>query len=207
MCMCQKIQVADGNSKMGKIPNTSFSPISGCRPGVPCAKRGECYALGPYTQYLETRAAWDRNIEIAKNDLPDYLQQLNERIARIRKDYFRFQVSGDLGFGTNDLEVEQDHLSGLYSISRENKGKNFLLFTKCYNLDFRYRPKNLKVFFSMWPEYYADGWNKKMPKAWLYDPENVDPRIPEDAIPCAGKCDQCFVCWHCDKDIVFTKHR
>jgi hypothetical protein len=64
----------------------------------------------------------------------------------------------------------------------------------------------------MWHDKDAPLWGntrKKLPRAWLYDPDCPDPRIPNDAIWCPGNCESCGMCWdlpNIGKDVVLIKH-
>ncbi len=89
----------------------------------------------------------------------------------------------------------------------------FLIFTKRYDwvnqwLENHERPVNTTILFSAWPGYKMDNYHK-LPVAWMRDEENLDGRIPLNAIECPGGCEDCGMCWNLPKlglDVVFDKH-
>jgi hypothetical protein len=177
-----QISISRGTTKMGRVLNVSLTPIESCPPGIPCAK--DCYGRRACRR-PKTAAAWARNLAIYRSDPTRFWAEVNAHLTINRPDLFRSGVAGDM--------PDQAYLQAFYDTARAHRGTKFLAFTKNHALDFRGRPRNVSIVLSMWP-----GWGdtrKKMPRAWLDDPANPDPRIPADAIRCSGRCENCGICW------------
>jgi hypothetical protein len=146
----------------------------------------------------ETAAAWAENLAFYLSDPDGYFRALEAHIIVHRPDMYRSGVGGDM--------PDQGYLDRFYAMARRHRETKFLAFTKQHGFDFRYRPRNVSIVLSMWP-----GWGdtrKKLPRAWLRDPKNPDPRIPSDAIKCSGQCASCGICWdlaQLGRDVVLTK--
>ena len=172
------VAISDGNSKLGTIPQVNLPCISTCRPGLPCAKAGQCYALKAWQQYPATRAAWSRNLLAYTFDRADYFAQVQAYLAKRQPAYFRWHSSGDI--------LDTAYLDGMVQVA-----KAF--------------PDNLLVGFSAWPGLAMEN-PHGLPVAWLYDRKNLDLRIPDGTRVCPGSCRRCKVCWLTDGDVVFHKH-
>lgn len=135
------MKISEGNSKLGKIPNISMTPIKACGNCKSCASK--CYALKAYRQYPATKAAWDHNLDAAKNDPKTYFGDIQAYLIKSRPKYFRWHVSGDI--------LNQEYFGHMVSIAILNPKTTFLAFTKMHSLDYSARPKNLIVRFSQWP--------------------------------------------------------
>lgn len=194
-----KISISDKNSKMGRIPSISLTPGESCPAGVPCLSQG-CYALKAYKQYPATRAAYDRNLAIYRQDPDDYFSQVLAWLDKARPDYFRWHVAGDIPDG--------GYIYGMDRIAVALPGTRFLAFTKRYNW-FCGRPgpaPNLTIVWSAWPGLDMPK-NRPFPVAWMDNGQ--DGRIPADALPCPGNCENCGMCWslpELGRDVVFKKH-
>ena len=195
-----KIQISPGNIKTGRIPAISLPPIMSCPKNAPCARWKECYALRMYKQYKETKAAWDRNLKIYNQDPLDYFNQIKAYLLKKKPPFFRWHVSGDI--------PDKEYLRLVRKLCRETPEIKHLLFTKRYSYNYRNLPKNFTVIFSLWTNYGPS--KSRMPKAWMFDPKNPDPRIPKNALQCPGNCETCGLCWHLknlkNKNVVFPKH-
>ena len=179
-----QIHVSRGNSKMGAVLNSSMPPGESCPDDAPCLGTG-CYACRPYKRLKEVAANWAENLAYYLADPAGYFRDLEAHIIVAKPDMYRSGVGGDM--------PDQAYLAGLYAMARRHPGTKFLAFTKRHSFNFRGRPRNMSIVLSMWP-----GWGnttKRMPRAWLNDPANPDPRIPADAIKCSGKCESCGICW------------
>jgi len=193
------VKISNGNSKMGKIPSVSLPPIKACGKDVPC--KSDCYALKAYRLYPTTRKAWDHNLE-CYNQNPDlYFASIGNWLVKHQPRFFRWHVAGDI--------LDQFYLDKMRDIAKTFPKIKFLAFTKRIDLTYHFLPDNLSIVFSMWPGFGKQLQHVAMPKAWLHDPANIDPRIPGDALECPGNCDNCGMCWHLknlNKDVVFYKH-
>ena len=131
----------------------------------------------------------------------DFAMAVHDYLLRKKPKYFRWHVAGEL----------QDawHLALIQGLAYVTPGSKFLLFTKRYDLlaGAAEGPKNLQVIMSMWPGYPAPMELKSFRKAWLYDPANIDSRIPDNAVECGGSCENCKFCFEPNnKDVVFAIH-
>ena len=198
-----QVAISDGNSKLGTIPQVNLPCISTCRPGLPCAKAGQCYALKAWQQYPATRAAWSRNLLAYSFDRADYFAQVKAYLAKRKPAYFRWHSSGDI--------LDRAYLDGMVQVALAFPATRFRAFTKQYALVNAYLasghtfPANLLVGFSAWPGLEMDN-PHGLPVAWLYDRKNLDLRIPDGTRVCPGSCRRCKVCWLTDGDVVFHKH-
>jgi hypothetical protein len=187
--------VSTGNTKLGDLPNVSLTPIAGCPKGIPCSK--QCYACKAYRQYPEVRSCWGRNLKAARKARDKYFAGIDEYLTRHTPKFFRWHVAGDI--------LDQDYLRRMFSIARKHPKTRFLAFTKNHSLRFNGRPRNLTIVLSMWPKW--GNTRKKLPRAWYQD--GTETRIPDGAIECPGRCDNCGMCWQLPrlgKDVVFHKH-
>jgi hypothetical protein len=196
-----QVKISDNNSKIGRMPNVSLTPISSCRCNVPCKK--DCYALKAYRQYPPVRAAWDNNLEMAKTDLTGFFAGIDQHLAKKKKPakYFRWHVSGDI--------ISAEYFQGMVDLATKHPATRFLAFTKQYETVNNYTgslPDNLTVIFSAWPGLNFDN-PKCLPVAYMQD--GSETRVPADALECPGNCEQCGMCWQLPqigKDVVFHKH-
>ena len=193
-----KAKISAENSKLGKLPNISLSPIKSCVNCSHCSKL--CYALKAYRMYPPTKKAWDHNLDLAKNHPKEYFQSIQEYVLKKNPKFFRWHVSGDI--------LDQRYLSGMIKIARDNPETTFLAFTKNFSLDYRRVPQNLSIVFSMWPKMRKPVHKKGVSGfAWMQD--GTEKRVPENAVECPGDCEHCGMCFHIAKiggNVVFHKH-
>lgn len=139
------VSISKGNRKMGEIKSVSLPPVLTCAENCTCAKK--CYAMRMYCMYKQTKAAYDRNLEIFTTDPDSYWEQVNDSLCTSR--FFRFHVSGDI--------PTYNYLLGMIKSARNNPHCDILVFTKKYNLvntalDNNVEiPSNLHILFSEWP--------------------------------------------------------
>jgi hypothetical protein len=182
----KEIKISPGNSKLGRIPNTSVIPVSDCKDGVPC--KDKCYALKAWKQYPNVRSAWTNNSKLWRDDPYEARSSVIRQLKRMKKvKYFRIHVAGDF--------INQTHLDVWSSIARRFPAIKFRAFTKRFDLNYGFIPANLIIGFSMWPgckdrppKIYDN-----MPKAWVQD--GTETRIPQYSILCMDDCNTCKVCW------------
>jgi ferredoxin len=195
--MTMLINISDGNSKLGRIPNVSTVPGKDCGNCGACVK--DCYAVKFYRMYPTVRNAWQGNSELAREDRAGFMRQIREYLTAKQPEFFRWHVAGDI--------LDQAYLEEMKRIAREHPKVKFLAFTKMHMLEYKRLPKNLAVVASMWPGLDVPVNVKRLPKAWMQD--GTDKRVPKTAIPCPGKCDECGMCWalpQLGRDVVFHKH-
>lgn len=196
------ISISTGNKKMGQIPSVSLPPVITCKNCSTCAKK--CYAAKLCRIYKTVKEAYDRNLEILKEDRDSYFIQV--KAAAITSRYFRFHVSGDI--------IDIDYLDRMVKLARELKGTEFLAFTKNYEDVNEYftthkKPKNLHLIFSL-----------PFTGATIDNPHNLPQaavilkgQTPDDSWKiCGGNCTECACkgvgCWELKKGetIAFYEH-
>ena len=176
------INISDGNSKLGAIPNISLVPGRDCGNCSHCVK--DCYAVKFWRIYPAVRNAWEKNSTAAK-DQKSFFRAIERYIKSRRPEYFRFHVAGDI--------KNQRYLDNMKLLASRYPQTRFLTFTKMHHLDFRNLPANLAIVASMWPGLeLPEGTVRQLPKAWMQD--GTDSRVPANAIPCPGRCDPCGTC-------------
>lgn len=189
------MKISKGNSKLGKIPNISMTPIRSCGNCASCRK--DCYALKAYRQYPATRKAWDHNYRQAVNDRATYFAGIKEYLTAKAPKFFRWHVSGDI--------LDQNYLAHMERTAYLFPGTRFLVFTKMHGLNYSKAPDNLRIRFSMWPgmDCIGSGPGGAM-RAWMQD--GTETRIPKGAVKCPGNCENCKACFNSKRDVYFNKH-
>jgi len=208
-----KVKIAKGNSKMGKVAHVNLPPCRTCNRELPCYEGG-CYSQKAYRMYPGTREAWDNNWLMQHKFRDEYFLQIGAYINAKRPDLFRWHSAGDVPDG--------DYMRRIYEMAYlrdwSESSTKFLLFTKKYELLMNYVDRrkpvfrdhaNLKVVVSAWPGLVLPKkTTDRFPVAYMRDPVLPDIRIPEDARPCSGRCDECGLCWELKtgESMVFDKH-
>jgi hypothetical protein len=177
------ITLSPGNSKLGRIPNTSVVPVLDCKIDAPC--KDKCYALKAFHQYANVRNAWLRNSLIWRKYPIRAVESIINQLSRKQKPvkYFRIHVAGDF--------IYQKHLDGWKTIARFFPETKFRAFTKRFDLDYSDKPDNLFIGFSMWP-----GCEDTAPegmRVWVQD--GTETRIPKSSFKCKNDCSKCKRCW------------
>ena len=195
------VSISKGNSKMGYIPSVSLPPIVTCAQGCTCAKK--CYAAKLCRIYGTVRKAYNRNLEILKNDMDNYFTQV--KAAAMVNKYFRFHVSGDI--------PDMNYLDKMVKLAQELPGTTFLAFTKQYTfinnyLQYAAIPDNLKIIFSEWPGMHMEN-PHNLPVAHVIFRGSA----PADNWKiCGGNCTECACrgvgCWELKtgEHIAFYEH-
>ena len=202
--MNKEVSISKGNSKMGAVPSISLPPIVTCPAGCPCAKK--CYAAKICRLRSGVRAAYDRNLEIYRNDPAAFEMQVKAAACVTR--FFRWHVSGDI--------PNMDYLKMMARIARELPGTKFLAFTKRYSIVNDWisangpLPENLQIVFSLWDS----AWNVRvhnphdLPLAAVIF-RDVEPPVEYTKI-CPGNCVECAArgigCWELKKGEVIAFH-
>ena len=201
-----KIHISQGNSKMGAVPSFSLP----C--GITCSleARTTCYPDCYYRKHCE-----DRFLEVRKNARDNFFaflenperveEELNKYFSAITAPrFFRIHVGGDF--------FSPCYLNMWIRIIKNHPNTNFLAFTKQFDVLTQVLrsgievPKNFSLVLSAWPGVKLPLYlTSCFPIAWMQD--GTEDRIPDDAVECDGKCDECGKCWSMDgKDVVFNKH-
>lgn len=206
-------KISTGISKLGVyIPSINLPPVVTCRPNAPCSKctkeGGGCYAMRGNWLYGHTQKRIWGNLYAYREDPQNFFNSIIAQTKMYR--YVRWFSSGDI--------VDMDFLRGMCKVARTNKNTYYLCFTKKYELvneyldNGYYFPKNLKIVLSTWGEFIPEN-PYNLPMTYTrFKKGNMNFKankfIPEKAIPCSGKCEQCQMCWALKKgqSVVFNKH-
>ena len=200
------VKVSVTISKLGAtIPSINLPPVVTCRPNAPCIHG--CYALRGHFRYDAVKNRLAENLAAYKENPKLFFDMIAEQTKLAR--FCRWHSSGDI--------VDINYLAGMCKVARKNKGVKYLCFTKKYELVNQYLdeghkiPSNLRIVFSCWKDFVPEN-PYNIPTTWVYFPKKGENEfnhlIPEDAIPCSGKCYACQSCWQLKKgqSVVFKKH-
>jgi hypothetical protein len=187
--------ISPGNTKLGKIPNISYSPPLTCK-GRTCLTDG-CYAMKAYRRYPNIRTAWDINTQEWIYN-PDYHRKvINDYLCRRKPRAFRWMVGGDV--------IDLEHSQCIVWLAGQHHNTMFRLNTKRPALFARKTiPFNLFISHSAWP---GDKIRRgRFPIAWVQD--GSETRMPEDAFICPSDCSVCNFCFegHKEQDLIYHKH-
>lgn len=197
-----KVSISPGNSKLGAIPSVSLPACTTCNPNAPCFK--ECYAVKIARIYKTVTMAYDRNLNILKNDPAAYWLQV--RAAATMTKYFRYHVSGDI--------PDMEYFNNMVTLANDLPGTIFLAFTKQYDIINEYLnnggviPENLKIIFSNWGAWKCNN-PYKLPQCEVIFKNGLP---AEDWKICGGNCTECACagigCWELknNETIAIYKH-
>lgn len=199
-----RVQISEGNSKLGAIPSVSLPPGLSCSTTAQqtCLLDG-CYAFDSYRQYPAVRHGQLQNYWIYKVRPVEYERQIMDYLERKKPKRFRWHVSGDC--------PDVPYCDMVDRIASANRRVSFLLFTKRPLYWFQTcTSKNLVIRFSKWPGVGMSNDTEDIRKAYMRDtksPEYVATDIPKNAFKCKGSCETCSACFGTKhKDVVFDKH-
>lgn len=202
------IRISTTNSKLGyQIPNISLPPQHSCRPDAPCAKG--CYGKRGNFRFANVQEAHLGNYEFYESNPDAYFKEvqsyLNDSLVCFK--YFRWHAVGDI--------VDARYFQGMIETARACPQVKFLCFTKKFSLvnDFVAGggeiPTNLRIVFSAWHKGFKVDNPNGFPVAYVFfKKENLNPDIPDLAIPCGGHCPECLACWSLSggQSVVFNQH-
>lgn len=204
--LVRRLKIMSGNAKMGKVMNISLPPCTSCSTTLPCFTGGRktCYALKFYEMRRNVREAWNQNWRVWSENPSAYFQEIEEVVRKRKPDVFRYHVGGDI--------PSPYYLMYMCDLARNMPETKFMAFTKRYDWAWDARktlPFNLQLVLSGWPGLTIPAeYKKHFPTAWMRDPKDPDPDIPENAVTCDGGCDKCGLCWllRPGQSVVFDKH-
>lgn len=197
------IHVSHTNTKLGaEIPSVNLPAGKTCRPDAPCFAK--CYAKKGRWNFKNVRMSLADNLEAYEAD-PAFFFKYIAVMTRLSR-FVRWHSSGDI--------VDARYLSGMCDVARENPETKYVAFTKKFNLVNAYVdegngiPENLHIVFSGWDENFEVPNPHNFPVAYVRLKGGRWDYIPEDAIPCGGKCDSCLACWQLRKGqtVYFDEH-
>ena len=194
--------VSNGNTKLGRaISNINLPPVTTCRPDAPCFKG--CYARKGNFMYESVKNSMQRNLNAYLENPKRYFESIAEQ-TYLNK-YVRFHSAGDI--------VDAAYFDGMCKVARKNKDTKYLCFTKKYEIvnqfiaDGHKIPKNLSIVLSAWSDWLPEN-PYNLPMTYVCGKEFNNDVIPDNAIPCTGKCYECQACWALKKgqSVYFKKH-
>lgn len=198
-----EICISHNNSKLGAdIPSVSMPVGMTCRHDAPCFKK--CYARKGHFLFKSVKEAYAKNLEAYKAD-PQFFFHYISVMTRMSR-FFRWHASGDI--------VDADYLKGMAQVARENPETKYLCFTKKFDIVNAYIdaggeiPANLAIVFSGWNKGFKVDNPYDFPVTYVRFKKGDNSHIPDDAIPCGGKCYECAACWQLRKgqSIYFDEH-
>ena len=199
----KQICITHNNSKLsGEIPSVSMPVGVTCRHDAPCFKK--CYARKGHMGCPSVKNAYMTNYEIYKND-PSFFFHYISIMTRFNR-YFRWHAAGDI--------VDDEYFAGMVKVATENPETKYLAFTKKFDIVNRYLdagnalPENLRIVFSGWGKTFKVDNPHNLPVAYIKLKQGDNDHIPEDSIPCGGKCYECIACWQLTKgqSVFFEEH-
>lgn len=196
------IHISNKNSKLGQdIPSVSLPPVVTCRHDAPCFKK--CYARKGHFCYANVKKSLADNLEAYKAD-PDFFFRFISASTRFHR-YFRWHTAGDI--------VDMPYLEGMVRVAQENPETRYLAFTKRFDIVNAYLadralPDNLRIVFSGWDKKFEIDNPHNLPVTYVRFKKEDNSHIPEDAIPCGGKCYECIACWQLKEGqtVYFEEH-
>lgn len=202
------IKISTTNTKLGyQIPSISLLPECSCRHDAPCTRL--CYGKKGNFTYKASQQAQRHNFDCYSTDSNAYFNEIISFLndALISYKYFRWHTVGDI--------VDANYLLGMIRVAKKCKQVKFLCFTKKFNLvnDFlatgQKIPSNLKIVFSAWHKAFKVDNPYNLPIAYIFfKKQDLNPNIPELAIPCTGHCPDCLACWSLKEgqSVFFNQH-
>jgi len=193
--------ISPGNRKM-KIPTFSLPSEKTCPNATDLCKK-YCYtkkAERAYPQVLPCRE---------KNYMETYSMQfvvdVAKQILKKKYEYFRIHEGGDF--------YNQDYFDKWCWIAQLCQDTKFLAYTQNYKLDFRFKPNNLQIYWTVWPDskdvpdtglkaYVIDNGNNVIPNT-LDQPETH--QCPKEIVE-GMTCDKCLWCYEGKGDVKFKLH-
>ena len=202
------IKISTTNSKLGyQIPSISLLPQCSCRKDAPCAHG--CYGKKGNFTYKSAQNAQRHNYDCYAQDGDAYFNEiisyLNDSLISYK--YFRWHTVGDI--------VDEAYFEGMVKVANKCKRVKFLCFTKKFGIVNEYVanggkiPNNLKIVFSAWHKAFKVDNPFDFPVAYVFfRKKELNPDIPDMAIPCGGHCPECLACWNLKKgqSVFFNQH-
>lgn len=203
-----KIKISTTNTKLGyQIPSISLLPQCSCRKDAPCAHG--CYGKKGNFTYKAVQEAQRHNYDCYVEDSDGYFNEIISYLndALISYKYFRWHTVGDI--------VDYNYFLGMIRVAQKCKQVKFLCFTKKFDIVNDYMrnngkiPNNLKIVFSAWHKAFKVDNPFDFPIAYVFfKKQELNPDIPDMAIPCGGHCPECLACWSLKKgqSVFFNQH-
>ena len=199
----KEIHISHKNSKLGAdIPSLNLPPVLTCRPDAPCFAK--CYARKGRFRFENVKRSMADNLDAYEAD-PDFFFKFVSASTRFHR-FFRWHSAGDI--------VDGRYLAGMVQVAKENPETRYLAFTKRFDIVNAYVdngneiPENLRIVFSGWDENFEVDNPHNFPVNYVRFKKGCNAHVPQDAIPCGGKCYECVACWQLKKGqtVYFDEH-
>lgn len=194
-----------GNEKVKNTFIWSIMPVETCIGSTPECRKA-CYDLRACKRWENVRDARARNTILARSgDFEPLVCNWLICMLHTKKcetyRHFRIHEGGDF--------FSQAYLDAWIRICNRFPRIKFTAYTQSIELDFSNRPKNMSVYFSVWPDTKAS--HVKMAKRKGLRLSTVKKTVPKrtKAFVCGSKgktCDKCRVCWANKFDVIFKEH-
>lgn len=203
--MTVSLNISQGNTKLGRIPSVSLTPIVSCEPGVKCSKI--CYAQRVYRRYYNVRVAWDGNLHLWRKKPEKFVEDLWSYLEKSDPLRFRWHVGGDIPDG--------EYLAMMMETAANFPDTRFLVYTKRESILMEHLgideeiPSNLALVYSrILGDSMRNPWN--LPESHVLFPKLEQKYLEnrENAFVCAGTCRDCGYCWEMRKGdaVIFPLH-
>lgn len=204
----QKLTISLTNSKLGaQIPSVSTLPACSCRPDAPC--RFGCYARKGKYGIGNVQASLRKNYDIYMQNPRSFFEQIQRFLTGglVTYKYFRWHSAGDI--------VDAQYFEGMIETARKCPQVKFLCFTKKFSIVNDWisangeLPENLRVVFSAWHKAFKVDNPHGLPVSYVFFKNTeLNPDIPDLAIPCTGHCPECLACWSLKngQSVYFNQH-
>ena len=201
------IKISTTNSKLsGEIPSINLPAIKTCRADAPC--KHLCYATKGNFTFPNVKESHIHNLACFVNDPKKYFDDIIKYLnGLVSYRFFRYHSSGDI--------VNEEYFEGMIRVAKKCKTTKFLCFTKKFEIINEYLdnggkiPSNLHIVFSAWDKDFNVPNPHNLPVTYVdFNNSELNPKIPELAIPCTGSCPECLACWSLKKgqSVVFHQH-
>lgn len=195
------VYISDGNRRMN-IPTFSLISEHTCPNATELCKK-HCYAKKAERAY--PNAFINRMTNTFDTLKATFVNETKVLISKKKNTYIRIHESGDF--------YSQEYLNKWFKICKMFPGKKFLTYTQMFNLDWKEKPKNMVVYWTIWPDtaiipkkglkaYVIDNGAGKIP---LYKKNIVGFRCKK------GKgntvtCEKCLYCFKGKGNVLFKIH-
>lgn len=186
----------NGNSKLKNMLVYSHAPVKGCLDCSSCAS--SCYAVKSYRQYPSVKSAWDRNLDMVRNDLSTFKLHIVKQLRTTRKRVVRIHSSGDF--------ISQEYIEAWAEIAEAYPNIRFYTYTKSrgrFNFGSLDRLPNVNIIDSMLP----NGKRNFGSLEYCFEAQNnygsfICPATTQKGVKCGETCDYCVT----NSNVVFVEH-
>ena len=186
----------NGNAKLKNMLVYSHTPIKGCLDCSSCAST--CYAVKSYRQYPNVKTAWDRNLDLVKNDLTTFKINIVKQLKHTRQKTVRIHSSGDF--------ISQDYVDAWAEIAEAYPNINFYTYTKSmdrFNFKTILKLPNVNIINSILP----NGNKNYGSLEYCEEAKNnfnsfICPATTNKNVKCGQECSYCVT----DNNVVFVEH-